>query len=226
MEKITVVSVDDHLLINQAIKNALEPHEGVEVVAQGSVGDDVLALVDKYQPTVLILDISMPQSRHASSKGQFQALPTIARLQKSYPETRIIILTQFFAPGIIHGAIDLGVKGVILKSDALSLNIPQAVLMVSQGSVAFSETVSQEIFGRNGQERNPLTKRHLDILSVIATDPGAPYAVHAKSLGISESTLKNHLTKIFSILGVPNITSALLQAMKLGLITIDGPTGA
>jgi DNA-binding NarL/FixJ family response regulator len=220
-DKITVVSVDDHGLISQAIRSLLAPHEEIEVVAQGSVGADVFTLVQQHRPNVLILDLSMPQS-HDSPSERFRALPAIARLRKTHPDTAIIILSQHFVPVIIEGAIELGVQGYLLKGDNLSLDLPTAVMAVSRGGVSFSETVHRKLFSKPETPPNiGLTPRHLEVLTAIAARPDLSYAEQAGQLGITESTLKNHLTRAFKALDVPNITAAIICCARIGLISLD-----
>ncbi|MCB0019084.1 MAG: response regulator transcription factor [Anaerolineales bacterium] len=223
-ELITVVVVDDHHLIRQGVRNLLVPRDDMELVGEGATGDDVLALMEQHTPDVLLIDLSMPQSgAGGSTEKQFKALPTIARLSKSYPDTAIIVLTQHFVPVIIRGAIDLGVKGYLLKSDDLSLNLPSAVATVSKGGVYFSETIGEELFGKSKADRAvDLTARQIEILTTIARLPDDSYASQAASLGITESTLKNHLTKAFKALGVKNITAAIIRCMQLGIIPLKG----
>jgi len=219
---ITVVAVDDHHLIRQGVRSLLEPREDMELVGEGSTGDDVLSLVEEFKPDILLLDLSMPQSGTDGASGeQFKALPTIARLTKTHPDTDIIVLTQYFVPVIIQGAIDLGVKGYLLKTDDLSLNLPSAVDTVSRGGVYFSETIGQELFGKSRTEREVnLTARQIQILSTIAQNPDDSYVSHAMNLGITESTLKNHLTKAFRALGVTNNTAAIIRCIQLGIIPL------
>jgi DNA-binding NarL/FixJ family response regulator len=196
----------------------------MELVGEGSTGDDVLALVKELAPDVLLLDLSMPQSSADKSSGeQFKALPTIAGLSKKHPDTAIIVLTQHFVPVIIQGAVDLGVKGYLLKSDDLSLNLPSAVATVSKGGVYFSETIGEELFGKAKADRVVnLTARQIEILTNIAGSPDDSYATQAVNLGITESTLKNHLTRAFKALGVTNITAAIIRCMQLGIIPLKG----
>jgi DNA-binding NarL/FixJ family response regulator len=222
LKPITVVTIDDHHLIRQGVRSLLTPREDMELVGEGSTGDDVLALVKELAPDVLLLDLSMPQSSAGGTSGeQFKSLPAIATLTKTHPKTAIIVLTQYFVPVIIQGAIDLGVRGYLLKSDDLSLNLPSAVIAVSRGGVYFSETISEELFGKPKTERSVhLTARQIEILTTIAREPDHSYANHATNLGITESTLKNHLTKAFKALAVTNITAAIIRCMQLGIIPL------
>ena len=221
-DKITVVTVDDHAFMSEAIRTKLLENDKIDLVAQGQVGDDVLPLVEQHQPDVLILDLSMPQSRQPGS-AKFSPMVTIAHLTKTYPDLGIIIFTQYFLPAIIKDVVKKGVRGYLLKDDALSLELPASVVTVSQGGVAFSKAVTEALFkptqfGRAGIQ---LTERQIAALTCIATDPDATYETHARSLGISEGTFKSHLTKAFNALDVSSSTAAVLRCIRLGIIPLD-----
>lgn len=217
---ITVVVVDDHYLIQEAVANILGKHEHIQLVAKGSVGDHVIPLVAKHLPDILILDINMPQSEESGSRvDRFAMLPTIAHLAGKYPQTAVIILTQHMFPTVIHQAVEYGVNGYILKSDDVSLNLATAVNVVSRGGVYYSQTILEELRkSRDGQPTVSLTKRQLDVLAITQRYPNASYYENAKLLGIKESTFKTHLHSAFGLLDARNATAAILQCLKLGLL--------
>jgi two-component system response regulator DegU len=219
---INVVVVDDEPLLREAIRGRLATSEQITVVGEGSVGEDILSLVEQLKPDVLILDLNMPQYRQGEFSVRFQALPTISRLSKQYKDMAIIILTVVYQPGMIYGAIDCGVRGYILKSDDMALNIPAAVKQVDQGGFYFSESVEKELFNRGLQQNQPmnLSDRQLEALMLLATDINASYLRHAQTMGISESTFKKHLDEIYKTLGVNNSRAAVIKAMQWGIIPI------
>jgi two-component system response regulator DegU len=214
--------VDDEPLLREAIRGRLTASEQIAVVGEGSVGEDVFSLVEQLKPDVLILDLNMPQHRQGDRSVRFQALPTISRLSKKYKGMAIIILTVVYQPGMIYGAIDRGVRGYILKSDDMALNIPAAVKRVYQGGFYFSESVEKELFNRAVQRDQPmnLSDRQLEALMHLATDINASYLRHAQVMGISESTFKKHLDEIYKTLGVNNSRAAVIKAMQWGIIPI------
>ena len=221
MDEISVVAVDDHSIITHGIEYILSEHPNINVVGRGCVGGDILPLLKMHNPDVLILDLNMPQSRDGDG-GQFKALPTIAQMIKQYPDLAIIILTNYYVPTIIQGALELGVKGYFLKSDHMETALPSAILKISKGGVAFSDTVERNLFG-NILKKKPLPKltdRHVEVLSLLAVNGDASNAELAAELGISEDTIKHHLTKIFSALDVTNRTAAIIRAAQTGIISI------
>ena len=222
MKMIKIVTVDDHPLIRQAVRSLVDEREDMNLVGEGSSGKEVTPLVEQHKPDVLLLDLSMPQSV-GQERQRFQALPTISRLVERCPETAIVILTQHYVPVLIKGAIKRGVKGYLLKSDDLSLNLPSAIETVSKGGVFFSETISRNLFGgpKGKSETVNLTERQIEMLNAIYSSPDAPYSEHARNLNITESTFKSHLTKAFKALGVTNVTAAMIRCMELGIVSTE-----
>jgi DNA-binding NarL/FixJ family response regulator len=224
MERIIVVAVDDHPLIRHAIAKQLEEQEDITLLGEGCSGDDVLALVERYRPDVLLLDLDMPKSRNSDRNQRFQAFPVIGRIRDEYPETAIILLTQHLKPVLIKGAIERGVSGYLLKDDDLSLNVSEAIRAVSKGGMYLSESARHQIFGSQTQELEPVVKlrpRQIEVLATIFLDPNVCYPELASRLSISESTFKAHLSNAFSVLGVSNVTAAVIRCIELGIIQPD-----
>jgi DNA-binding NarL/FixJ family response regulator len=222
---INVVSVDDHPLIRTAIRSLLEPYGKIDLVGEGFVGEHVLPLIEKHRPDVLILDVAMPQSENSQSGERFSVLQTVAQLNRDYPETAVIFLTQYASQSMSQQAISLGVRGYLLKSDDLSMNLPGAIEAVHRGGVYFSKEISDMLFQPiHKSDPSPvLSERQKEIILAIAQTPDATYRQLAVELSISESTLKGHLNGAFKALDVTNITACIITCMQRGLIpfTID-----
>lgn len=223
----TIVAVDDHPLIRQAIRSLVADREDMILVGEGSVGEHLFPLVAEHRPDVVLLDLNMPQFETRGDDGVpniFPALPMIARLHIEYPKTAVIILSQHVIPSVVHEIVgrNSAIKGYLLKSDDLSLNLPEAINLASKGSVFFSEAIHQELLESLENTDKPLlTKRQRECITVIAQMPNASYAHHAQVLGISESTLRNHLTAANKALGVNNITAAILRCQELSIIPVE-----
>jgi len=220
VETIRVVSVDDHYLIHEAIRSLLTDHENIELVGAGSAGDQIFPLVEKYAPDVLILDLIMPRLVGGNPEvDAFIPGPTLIKLREVYPETAVIILSQYLNRRIVQSAVQHGVRGYLLKSDNLSLNLPDAIKEVNRGGVFFSVAVSRELF--NPPPTPPedlLTPRQREIILAIAKTPDMPYSEIADRLSISPRTLKGHLDSSYKALEVGNITACIIRCMELGLI--------
>lgn len=218
MNPISVVLIDDHPLIHEAVKSLLAEREDIVLVGQGLAGEHLFPLLDEHEPDVLVLDLTMPQQQ-SDSPTRFAYMQALAELAANYPNTTIIILSQYLQPGIVQSAAEFGVRGYLLKSDNLSLNLPEAILAASRGGVFFSEAVSRELFGASRKPvENTLTLRQRQVILAIAKKPDNSYATTAGLLGITENTLKGHLRVAFSELRVTNITSCIIRCMQLNLI--------
>ena len=182
--------------------------------------DDVHLLMDQHNPDVLILDLNMPQRMDKENPGRFQALPTISHLMNDYPATSIVILTVDYQPSIIYGAMDRGVRGYILKSDDIAVDLPAAIVRVHQGGVYFSETIEGEIIKRASNQANgvSLPDRPLQALTLLTDMPNATHEQRAQAMNISISTYKKHLDEAYKALGVNNSKATIFKAIEYGII--------
>jgi len=228
MKPITVITLDDHYLVRQGIRSLLAEDESIRLVGEGSVGDHLAPLIKRHEPDVVLLDIGMPQQEikeGGRTDNSFRALPAIARLRNEYPDMNIIVVSQYASQVLVEGALEMGVRGYLLKGDALSAHLADAIRAVYRGGVYLSEGVSNRVRLPSLSARNEaaLTTRQREIIRAIAAQPELTYAQHADQIGISEHTFTNHLRQIFSRLGVSNVTAAVVRAMQLGIVSLGQP---
>lgn len=223
---ITIVVIDDHALIRHAIRSLVAARPDLHLVGEGDSGEHLFALVSEHQPHVVILDLNMPHYKaEKATSHRFQALPELLRLRRAYPQTSVIILSEHLAPVLVHEAMISGVRGYILKSDDLSLSLPETIDIVSHGGIFFSQGVEHELFGTAGVIEPPLlTPRQIEILAIIANAPNDSYAQHAARLNIQLSSFRNQLDKIFKKMGVNNLTACMIRCHQLGIISLDDAT--
>ncbi len=218
---ITVLLIDDHYLIHESVRYQLESHPGFQLVAIGTAGQEIEPLVEAHRPDVVLLDLGIPaeQGTTVRGTGRYQVLPAVRRLRLGYPETQFVILSAYVDPHLVEGALEAGAKGYLLKDDELSVHLTDAVYAVSKGGVYFSKEVARMIISQ-GQNRgsSSLTPRQVEVLLTIISNANLSYAEHARNLGISEDTFRNHLRAIFAELGASNITYAIIRAVQLGII--------
>jgi DNA-binding NarL/FixJ family response regulator len=220
-QAIRIIALDDQHLLRQGIRRLIEQEPGMQLVGEGWVGDHLPALMSAHRPDIVFLDVNMPQQER-EEKSTFRAFPAIARLHKAYPETLIIILSQYISLTLIEGAFEIGVRGYILKDDVESLNLADAVRTVREGRYFLSEAIREELIrSRNGTINDLLTERQREIVRQMASNVNMTYGEHAAVLGIKEQTLRNHLTNVFSILDVPNLACCILKSMQEGLISFE-----
>lgn len=223
MKPITVITLDDHYLVRQGIRSLLDGEMDIQLVGEGSAGEHLESLMDKHRPDVVLLDLGMPQQKNGPIEDSFRALPAIARISNSYPDTKIIIVSQYVSEVIFESAMELGVGGYLLKDDALSMCLVDAVRAVHRDGFYFSKAIGRRIANSWKQTtREPvLTPRQLEIIQALADNPGLSYAQHAGRLGISEHTFHNHLRKIYEKLEAKTVLEALVSAVRLGIVLIE-----
>lgn len=153
-KQITVVAVDDHPLIREAIRGRLERDSEITLVGEGTRGEQVLPLVEAHRPDVLLLDLLMPQYAD-EGKGDFPYLETITDLVRLYPRTKIIILSQEDRPEVVAEMIRIGIQGYLMKGDASSLQLAEAVKKVNADVCMFAQSV-QHSGHHSRKNRGPL----------------------------------------------------------------------
>lgn len=221
-DEITVVTIDDHHLIREGISSILNKNSNIKVVGEGWDGASLERLVKQHQPDIVLLDLEMPSDATQPESPSFSAFPAIAKVRKQFPNTRIIIISQHATHGLIEGALSTGVNGYLLKDDALSLHLIDAIQAVYLNGVYFSGEVTRNLIEVQAMKKKTtvLTERQEEILRTIAANPDWSYANHAETLGISEHTFSNHLRQIFDRLEVNNVTAALIKAIQLGIVSV------
>jgi DNA-binding NarL/FixJ family response regulator len=207
---IRVLIVDDHALIRRGLSDLLSAAEGIDVV--GSIDDGLLAaaLVTELEPDIVLMDLSMP--------GLDGIEATRAVLQVR-PTAKVIMLTSFSENARILAALEAGAVGYLLK-DTEPDDVIRALRDAADGGVPLSPKAARALLPGNRPAGNPttdaLSARERQVLSLVAV--GLPNKSIARRLTISEKTVKAHLTRVFSVLGVSDRTSAALWAQRHGLI--------
>jgi DNA-binding NarL/FixJ family response regulator len=206
---IRVLLVDDHALVRRGLTELLGNVDDIEVV--GALDDGALAegAVQELEPDVVLMDLSMP--------GMDGITATHAVLA-ARPTTKVIVLTSFAEHAKIHAALEAGAVGYLLK-DAEPEDIVKALRDADAGGVPLSPRAAAALLPQNRPTTNAtaesLTARERDVLSLVAL--GLPNKSIARRLGISEKTVKAHLTRVFTVLGVGDRTSAALWAQRHGI---------
>jgi DNA-binding NarL/FixJ family response regulator len=226
MKRITVIALDDHYLVRQGIRSLLAEEPDIDLVGEGAAGEHLIVLVQQFQPDIVLLDIGMPQKitpdANAHADNTFRILPAIARLQRQHPAVQIIIISQYESQAIIEGALELGVRGYLLKDDALSMHLADAIRAVDRGGLYFSAEIGKQLTkGQRTSQDAILTTRQKEIVQALADNPGLSYAQIAEQLGISDHTFNNHLRKIYEKLEATNKLEALINALRMGIVSIE-----
>jgi DNA-binding NarL/FixJ family response regulator len=204
-----IAIADDHRLMLDGIKRALETAPDIAVVGEAMSGEEMLELVPRVNPDVVILDLRMP-------KGD--GLTTLAQLRKDFPDLKVIILSMFEDPEHIDQALHQGAAGYVVKS-INPLDLPSTIRQVVEGTVYHPRGRALdpgEAGGGSGTQATALTDRELSILRLVAE--GLSNLDIASRLYVTEQTVKFHLSNIYRKLGVGNRTEATRYAYRNGMI--------
>jgi DNA-binding NarL/FixJ family response regulator len=210
---ISVLIADDHGIVREGLRRLLESEPDIRVCAEASDGREALEMVEKHEPSLVILDITMPR---------LGGLETLERLRAEHPVVKVILLSMHGDPQFIRSAATLGVDGYVLKNGRAS-EVIDAVRAVMKGGSYFSPPVAREIVE---QVRSPkrgssepfttLSGREREVLRLIADGLSAKEI--ATDLGISSKTVEAHRTSLMRKLGARKATELVRYALRHGLV--------
>jgi DNA-binding NarL/FixJ family response regulator len=204
---VKVLIADDHRLIVDGIKRALEQSPDFEVVGEASSGSQVLPLVGRTNPDLVLLDLRMPGA---------DGLTCLAQIKKRYPEVKVVVLSVSTDQNVIQTALQRGASAYIVKS-INPIDLPSALRQAVEGTVYSAIGLPDP--GENPARAAGLTDRETTILAALAR--GLSNEAIGKELWVAEQTVKFHLTNIYRKLGVSNRTEAARLAYQHGLV--DSP---
>jgi two-component system NarL family response regulator len=203
---IRVLIVDDHSIVRQGLATIINRDPEMTVIAQAEDGQQVIALFREYQPDVTLMDLRMPQV------GGVEAITAICAEFKS---ARIIVLTTYDSDEDIYHGLQAGAKGYLLKETKPN-ELLSAIRTVHQGQQYIPPEVGAKLVQRIS---NPeLSVRELEVLRLMAQGMSNPDIATALSIG--ESTVKSHVNRILSKLGVNDRTQAVIVAVKRGIVSL------
>ena len=205
-----VLIADDHQLMVQGTKQALEAAGGFEIVGEASNGAQVLPLVRRLKPDLVLLDMRMPQ---------MDGLQCLAKIRKEFPDMKVAMLSVSQDPELIQTALKRGANAYIVKT-VDPADLPGALRQAMDGNVFTTVGVSEDA-GENAAKKAGLTDRELVIVRAVAR--GLSNEAIAKELWVAEQTVKFHLTNIYRKLEVSNRTEAARYAFEQGLVEHDAP---
>ncbi|MBX3062660.1 MAG: response regulator [Anaerolineae bacterium] len=201
---IRVALVDDHPLILKILRQELSRALDISVLWDAEDADTIMPNTVKQTPDVLVLDLSY------AGRG-FDPLTMVRDLRARFPELAILILTAMDDPIWIEEVLKAGAHGYVVKSDDLSLRLAEAIRAVSQGRSFLSPTATAALTQAN--RKYTLTSRERSILRLAAEGRSNPEI--AELLGISDGTVRNHISNIYGKLNVETREAAIRAAHQL-----------
>jgi len=201
---IQIVVVDDHPIVREGIVANLEQQTDIKIVAEGSDGDEALALIKKHLPDVALLDLRMPRK---------DGLDVVAEVNAMRLHTKVIVLTSFEDQEDIQHAVKAGARAYLLK-DCSRQTLLEAIRRVHLGEVYLLPQIAQKLVDR--MQRPQLSPRELEVLNSVAS--GRSNKEIGVQLFITEGTVKTHVASLFVKLGAGSRTSAVREGTRLGLV--------
>ncbi len=200
-----VVIADDHRLMLDGIRRALETDGGFEIVGETVDGTDVLPLVSETKPDLVLLDVRMPH---------MDGLACLDEIHKRFPQVRVVMLSASTSVELIETALRRGATAYIAKS-VDPVDLPSTLRQAIEGNV-FSGAAIGSVPEPDSARAAGLTERETSILRAVAR--GLSNDEIAKELWVTQQTVKFHLTNIYRKLGVKNRTEAARLAYQQGLV--------
>lgn len=191
---ITLFLAEDQSMLNSALSQLLDLEDNLKVVGTASDGQTAWEMIQKQSPDVAILDIEMPR---------LTGLAVAQRIHEEKLPTRVVILTTFARQTYFEQAVQAQVAAYLLK-DSPSEELIGTINQVMTGKTIYDPALVQSVLSA---EQSPLTKRETEVLKVAAS--GMPTKEIAQQLFLSEGTIRNYLSAIFSKLGVRNRLEAV-----------------
>lgn len=209
---IRILVIDDHPIVRQGIVAALEDEPDFDVAGSAGSAEEGLVLAERMQPEVVLLDLELPG---------LDGVGAIPRLLEVSPASRVLVFTAYDTDERVLGAVQAGAKGYLLKG-ATSVEITNAIRAVAAGGSVFAPAAAATLATalRAPRGAGQLTERERSVLRLIAE--GLPNKQIARTLGISERTVKFHSASVFRKLDADNRAQAVAIGAQRGLLERPG----
>jgi len=214
MRPIRTLLVDDHELVRAGICSLLKGLDEIEIVGEASNGREGIAMVERHQPDVVLMDIGMPE---------LNGLDATARVVNKFPNVRVIILSVHGTEEHVIQAFRAGASGYLLKNIS-PVELDLAIRAVSKGEKHISSSVSKHVIARlvdnlGKGSQDPLTPRQREVLQLVAE--GNSSKEIASKLGMSVKTAESHRAEIMNALEIHDIAGLVRYAIRVGIIRPD-----
>jgi DNA-binding NarL/FixJ family response regulator len=204
-------------MLREALRRSMVD-EGFDVVGEAGDGEEAVRLAEDLLPDVVLMDVTMPV---------VDGVEAAKRIRASRPEIRVVMLTMHADADIVTSAIRAGASGYLVKDCSVD-EIAEAVRLAAAGDTALSPQLAATMLDElrkldqpavGGDEERVITKREEEVLQLVADGCSTPEV--AAKLYISQKTVKNHLASIYQKLDARDRTQAVVQAVRMGIISLD-----
>ena len=209
--KISVLLTDDHRVVRQGIRMVLDLDPELEVVGEASNGEEALRQARRLKPDVVLMDLVMPVMDGVKATGE---------IRRELPDTEVVALTSVLEDASVAGAVKAGAIGYLLKNTG-GAELRQAIKAAAAGQVHLAPEAAARLMREVRIPETPeaLTERETEVLKLLAR--GQANKQIARNLYIGEKTVKTHVRRILTKLGVRSRTQAALYAARNGLVSLE-----
>jgi DNA-binding NarL/FixJ family response regulator len=206
---IGVLIVDDHPIVCEGLRRALERDPAFRVLGEAQTGTEAIRQAHRLHPDVVVMDLSLPE---------LDGISATETLRHDLPQTEVVVLTGVLNPTSLSQAMQAGASGYLFK-DTRTSEIREAIKDAMEGRVHLSPQVTALLVNqiRPSGRPEPLTRREREVLYLLAK--GFSNKEIMQQLHVTEATVKAHVRHILSKLGAQSRIQAILFAMRLGLVT-------
>jgi NarL family two-component system response regulator LiaR len=213
-DTIRLLVADDHAIVRKGICALLATEPDIEVVGEARDGQEAIEAAQRLKPDVILMDLVMPR---------VDGVAATRCITSSQPQVRVLVLTSFSGDDKIFPAIKAGALGYLLK-DSGPEDLVQAIQQVHRGESSLHPAVARKLLqelahsAEHAPAATPLTKREIEVLQLVAA--GHSDRQISAHLGISEATVRTHISNILSKLKLASRTQAALYALREGLASL------
>lgn len=204
-DKIKVMVVDDHPLMRVGIAAIINARSDMTVVAQAGTGEEAVALFQQHKPDITLMDLRLP--------GNLGGVEAISAIRAKSPRARFIVVTTYDGDEDIHRALEAGAQGYVIKGMPYQ-TLVDALQKVHAGGRFLPPPVARALASR--LPHSDLSSRELEVLHLLVS--GNSNRDIANVLGITEATVKSHVSTILMRLDVEDRTQAVVAALQRGLV--------
>jgi DNA-binding NarL/FixJ family response regulator len=209
-DRIRLLIADDHPVVRAGLQGMLAGQPDFEVVGEAENGAEAVALAARLRPDVILIDLRMPE---------LDGVGAIVQIRAQRRDAHVLVLTTYDTDADILRAVEAGATGYLLK-DAPREELFRAIRAAAQGQTLLAPAVAARLIGRmRAPADESLSAREIEVLALVAR--GASNKEIARSLHISEATVKSHLIHIFGKLGVDDRTAAVTEASRRGILRLE-----